>query len=203
MLDFIDPDPGQALLKFALAVLVMVVGIMLWRQLSRRVRRHGGGTVAAIVTGAGIVALLASLYPDLIPFDIGLIVLIVALVVIYRPDEVVKLTGGPRVEWRALREGRDLQHLVTKRSNPSLAKLNPEIRDRLKALATLEAPSTAEYLDLLRETLFADPKAPETEEKLALLAEADAALVAILGGQPIRERGRAAREREDGPTEAG
>lgn len=194
MLDFIDPDPGQALLKFALAVLVVVVGIMLWRQLSRRVRRHGGGTLAATVTGAGIVALLASLYPDLIPFDIGLIVLIVALVVIYRPDQVVKLTGGPGMEWRALREGRELQHLVTKRANPSLAKLNPEIRDRFKALGALESPSTIEYLDLLRETVFADPEAPEIEEKRALLAEADEALVAILGGQPISGRGRAAEQ---------
>jgi hypothetical protein len=35
------------------------------------------------------------------------------------------------------------------------------------------------------------------------LGEADAALVAILGGQPISGRGRAARESERGPTNDG
>lgn len=203
MLDFIDPDPGQALLKIVLTLAVVALGVMLWLKLSQRVRRHGGRPMATIVTGIGIAALLVALIPELIPFDIGLIVLIVALLVIYRPDEVVKATGGPRLEWRALREGRELRQMVAKRGNPALANLNPEIRDRFKTLAKIEAPSTAEYIGLLRETLFADPVAPGIEGKLARLAEADAALVAILGGQPISGRGRAARESERGPTDAG
>ena len=203
MFDFIDPDPGQALLKIVLTVAVVVLGIMLWLKLSQRVRRHGGRPMATIVTGIGIAALLVALIPELIPFDIGLIVLIVALLVIYRPDEVVKATGGPRMEWRALREGRQLQQLVAKRGNPALARLNPDIRDRFKALGTLETPSTAEYVGLLRETLFADPAAPGIDEQLARLAEADAALVTVLGGQPMSGRGRAARESERGPTDAG
>ncbi|MDP2349888.1 MAG: hypothetical protein Q8M74_01875 [Chloroflexota bacterium] len=203
MLDFIDPDPGQALLKIVLTGVVVVLGVMLWLKLSQRVRRHGGRPMATIVTGVGIAALLVALIPELIPFDIGLIVLIAALLVIYRPDEVVKATGGPRMEWRALRQGRELQRLVARRGNPALARMNPEIRDRFKALATLEAPSTAEYLGLLRETLFTDPEAPETASRRARLAEADAALVAILGGQPMSGRGRAARESERGPTDAG
>jgi hypothetical protein len=203
MLDFIDPDPGQALLKIVLTVAVVVLGIMLWLKLSQRVRRHGGRPMATIVTGVGIGALLVALIPGFIPFDIGLIVLIVALLVIYRPDEVVKATGGPRMEWRALREGRELRRLVAQRGNPALAKLNPEIRDRFKALGAVEAPSTAEYVGLLRETLFADPAAPGIEGKLARLGEADAALVASLGGQPISGRRRAARESERGPTDAG
>lgn len=203
MLDFIDPDPGQALLKIVLTVVVVVLGIMLWLKLSQRVRRHGGKPMATIVTGVGIAALLVALIPGLIPFDIGLIVLIVALLVIYRPDEVVKATGGPRMEWRALREGRELRQLVAQRGNPALARMNPEIRDRFKALGTVEAPSTAEYVGLLRETLFADPAAPGVEGKLTRLGEADAALVAILGGQPMSGRGRAARESEHGPTDVG
>jgi hypothetical protein len=202
MLDLIDPDPGQALLKIALAVVVVGVGILLWFRLSARVRRHGGGARASALLGVAIVALLVSLYPELLPFDIGLVVLIVALVVIYRPDEVVKMTGGPRVEWRALREGRELQQLVARRGNPSLAKRNPEIKDRFEALEALEAPSTAAYLGLLKDTLFADAAAPGMDEKLAHLAEADAALVAVLGGQPLSGRGRAAREREEPPADA-
>jgi hypothetical protein len=202
MLDFIDPDPGQAMFKIALAVVVVIVGVMLWVRLSLRVRRHGGGTLARAVTGAGVVALLLALYPELIPFDIGIMVLIMALVVIYRPEQVVKSTGGPRIEWRALREGRELQQLVARRGNPSLAKRNPEIHDRFKALGSLEAPSTAEYLGLLRETLFADPLAPETAAKRARLAEADAALRDALGAPPIWERELAAREHEEAPAEA-
>lgn len=202
MLDLIDPDPGQALLKIALTVAVVVVGIMLWLKLSQRVRRHGGATLATIVTGVGIVALLVALYPQLIPFDIGLIVLIFALIVIYRPDQVVKATGGPRIEWRALREGRELQLLVARRGNPSLARRNPEIHDRFEALGTLEAPATAEYIGLLRETLFADPEAPETEDRQARLAEADAALRVVLGEPPVWERELAARERNEAPAEA-
>ncbi len=203
MLDFIDPDPGQALLKIVLTAAVVALGVMLWIKLSQRVRRHGGRPLASIVTGVGIAALLLALIPELIPFDMGLIVLIVALLVIYRPDEVVKATGGPRMEWRALREGRALRQLVAQRGNPALARLNPGIRDRFKALGTLQTPSTAEYIGLLRETLFVDPAAPGIEEKLARLGEADAALVAILGGQPMSGRGRAARESERGPTDAG
>lgn len=203
MLDFIDPDPGQALLKIVLTAAVVALGVMLWIKLSQRVRRHGGRPLASIVTGVGIAALLLALIPELIPFDMGLIVLIVALLVIYRPDEVVKATGGPRMEWRALREGRALRQLVAQRGNPPLARLNPGIRDRFKALGTLQTPSTAEYIGLLRETLFVDPAAPGIEEKLARLGEADAALVAILGGQPMSGRGRAARESERGPTDAG
>ena len=61
MLDLIDPDPGQALLTIVLAIAVVVVGIMLWLKLSQRVWRHGGTTLATIVTGVGIVALLVAL----------------------------------------------------------------------------------------------------------------------------------------------
>jgi hypothetical protein len=197
MLDFIDPDPVQAVLRIGLIVAIVLVGIFLWTRVSRRVRRHGGGTLALILTAVAIVGLLASLYPDLIPFDIGLMVLILSLVTIYRPEEVVRVTRGPRIEWRALREGRELQQLVARRGNPLLAKLNPEIRDRFEALGTFEAPVTAAYIGMLRETLFADPAAADTDEKRARLAVEDASLRARLGAPPIWEAELAERSRAE------
>ena len=41
MLDFIDPDPTQALLKIALGVGLIVLGVGLRFQLQLRSRRHG------------------------------------------------------------------------------------------------------------------------------------------------------------------
>lgn len=188
MLDFIDPDPLQALLKIAGAVAVVAMAIVLWFQLLHRSRRFGGGPVAAAVMAAAVVALLVAIAPNLIPFDIGIFVLMLSLLAIYRPEQVVKLTGGPSLPYRALREGRELQLLVRERGGWSVARRNEEVMARVEGLAAFEGPDTARYVALLRETVVADPEAPGIAEKAAELAEADAELRASLKARPMFER---------------
>jgi hypothetical protein len=187
MLDFIDPDPGQALLKIALSVGLIALGVALWFQLQHRSRRYGGGKLAAVVMALAVAGLLVAI-SNTMPMDIGIFVLLFSLLAIYRPEQVVKVTGGPSLEWRALREGRELQLLVKERGGPSLAKRNPEVQERFEALAALEGPGTGAYIALLRQTLLEDPEAPGMDEKLAELAEADAALRAAIGVRPTWER---------------
>ena len=55
---------------------------------------------------AAVVALLVAITPNLLPFEIGLFVLILGLMAIYRPEQVVKATGGPSLQYRALHQGR-------------------------------------------------------------------------------------------------
>ncbi len=186
MLDFIDPDPTQALLKIALGVGLIVLGVGLWFQLQLRSRRYGGGNVAAAVMAVAVVGLLIAI-SNALPMDIGIFFLLFSLFAIYRPEQVVKATGGARLEWRALREGRELQLLVRERGGPSLAKRNPEVQERFEALAALEGPGTEAYIGLLRDTLLEDPDAPGVDAKLAELAEADSALRAAIGVRPTWE----------------
>lgn len=195
MLDAIDPDPQQALLKIVLAVVVVGGGILVWTRLAGRIRRLGGGRAAEAVVGVAVAVLLAALYPELLPFDLGLLLLIAALILIYRPEQVIRMTGGPRPEWLVLREGRELALLVRERGGPEAAARDPEVHERLAALDALERPSTAEYLRLVRATLLADPAAPGQAEVRARLAEADAALRASLGARPAWERELEARAR--------
>jgi hypothetical protein len=201
MPSLLGPDPAQAALKLVLAVVVVAMGIGLWFQLMHRVRRFGGGWMAGAVEAAAVVGLLSSLVPNLIPNDIGLFVLIASLAAIYRPEQVVKATRGPRIEWRALREGRELQVLVGERGGPELAARNPEITDRFEALPGLVAPATARYIGLLQETLLADPAAPGLAEKLEDLAAADAELRALLRDRPSWEKELEARARGEAPAE--
>jgi hypothetical protein len=201
MSSLLGPDPAQAALKLVLAVVVVAMGIGLWFQLMHRVRRFGGGRAAGAVEAAAVVGLLTSLVPSLVPFDVGLFVLIGSLAAIYRPEQVVKATRGPRVEWRALREGRELQVLVQERGGPALAARNPEITDRIEALDAVAAPTTARYVGLLRETLLADPAAPGVAGKLEDLAAADAELRALLQDRPSWEKDLEARARGEAPAE--
>jgi hypothetical protein len=193
MLDFIDPDPLQALLKIAGAVAVVVMAVVLWFQLLHRSRRFGGGPIAAAIMAAAVVALLVAIAPNLMPFDIGIFVLILSLMAIYRPDQVVKLTGGPSLAYRALHEGRELQLLVRERGGWSVARRNEEVMARVEGLAAFEGPGTERYISLLRETVVADPEAPGIAEKAADLAEADAELRASLKARPMFERDLAKR----------
>jgi hypothetical protein len=201
MLDFIDPDPGQALLKIAVGLLVVVLSVLLWRELQHRSRRSGGGNLAAAAMAAAVVGLMVAI-SNALPMEIGIVVLFLSLFAIYRPEQVVKVTGGPRLEWRALREGRELQLLVKERGGPSLAKRNPEVQERFEALSSLEGPGTERYIGLLRETLLADPAAPGMEAKLAELAEADAALRVAIGARPNWEKELERRAAEGAPAEA-
>ena len=187
MLDFINPDPGQALLMIAAAIGMTVMGVLLWIQLQRRARRFGGGRLAAAAMALAVVGLLVSITNEL-PMEIGFVVLLLSLFAIYRPEQVVKATGGPSLAWRALREGREIQLLVKERGGPSLAKRNPEVQERFEALSALDGPATSAYIGLLRATLLEDPAAPGKDAKLAELAEADAALMATIGARPMWEK---------------
>lgn len=193
MLDLIDPDPLQALLKIAGAVAVVAMAIVLWFQLLHRSRRFGGGTIAAAIMAAAVVALLVAIAPNLLPFDIGIFVLILSLMAIYRPDQVVKLTGGPSLAYRALREGRELQLLVRERGGWSVARRNEEVMARVEGLGAFEGAETERYIALLRATVVADPEAPGVAAQLAELADADAELRASLKARPMFERDLAKR----------
>ncbi len=201
MLDFIDPDPMGALLKIGLAIGVVVLVVVLWFQLLHRSRRFGGGTLAAVTMLAAVVALLVAITPNLLPFEIGLMVLLLGLLAIYRPEQVVKITGGPSLRYRALREGRELRLLVRERGGWSVAGRNEEVQERVAELTAFEGPGTKRYIELVRETLFADPAAPGVADRLEELAEADAELRELLRARPMFERELAKRAAAlDGPA---
>ncbi len=188
MLDFINPDPLQALLLILGAVGIVALSVLLWIQLQHRSRRYGGGNIAAALMAAAIVGLLVAISPNFLPFDIGIFILILSLMVIYRPDQVIKVTGGPSLRYRALREGRELQMLVREHGGWSVAGRNEEVAERIAGLAAFEGPGTERYIGLVRETLLADPEASGEAERLAELAEADAELRASLKARPMFER---------------
>jgi len=201
MLDWIDPDPADALIKIVGAIAIVGLGIAVWFQLNIRVRANGGGVRAGIVVGVGIALLLASLIPGLFAFEVGLAVLVGAFVFLYRPDIVVRLTGGPSKEWQALHEGRELAVLVAERGGPREARGDAEIAARIAGLSKLETPTTRDYLSLVRQTLFADPSDPALDSARAQLAAADAALRASLGARPAWERSLERRARGEAPAE--
>lgn len=201
MLDWIDPDPGAALLKIGGAVAIVAMAIAVWFQLDKRTRSHGGGRAAGVVVAVGIALLIASLIPGLFSLELGLLVLVAAFIALYRPDLVVRFTGGPRKEWLALQEGRELAVLVAERGGPRAAKGDAEISARVAGLARLETPATRDYLSLVRQTLFSDPSDTALDAARAQLAEADAALRARLGVRPTWERALERRARGEAPAE--
>lgn len=188
MLDFIDPDPLFALLKIALVVGLVALMIALWFQLMHRSRRYGGGTIAAIVMAAAVVGLLVSIAPNYLPLDIGIFILFACLLAIYRPEQVVKVTGGASLRYRALREGRELALLVREHGGWSVARRNEEVMARVEGLSAFEGPGTERYIGLVRETVAADPAAPGIAAKLAQLEEADVELRAALKAKPMFEK---------------
>jgi hypothetical protein len=193
MLSFTDMDPQHALFLLLGAVGVVLLSVLLWVQLQHRSRRYGGGNLAAALMAAAIVGLLVAISPNFLPFDVGIFILILSLMVIYRPDQVIKYTGGPSLRYRALGEGRELQILVREHGGWSVAGRNEEVAERIAGLAAFEGPGTERYVGLLRETLLADPEAPGVADKLAQLAEADAELRAALKARPMFERDLAKR----------
>lgn len=204
MLSFIDPDPIQALLKIAFAVGVVAAAIVLWFQLLHRSRRFGGGPIAAAVMAIAVIALLVAISPNFVSFDIGLFILFIALAAIYRPDQVVKLTGGSSLQYRALREGRELALLVREHGGWSVARRNEEVMARVEGLDAFVGPGTERYIGLVRETVLADPDAPGIAERLTELEGADAELRAALKAKPMFERELARRAAAlDGPPPDG
>src|SRR3954451_15993671 len=174
MLDWLDPDPVHAIVKIVGTIAIVGMGIAVWFQLDRRTRAHGGGVIAGVLVAAGITMLVLSLIPGLFSFEIGITVLFLAFVFLYRPDVVVRASGGPRKEWRALREGRELAVLVAERGGPRAARSDAEIQTRLAGLRRYETPATREYLSLVRQTVFSDPTDPALDKARAQLAAADA-----------------------------
>ncbi len=201
MLSDIDSNPAMAILWIALGIGLIALSVGLWFQLQHRSRRHGGGNVAAAVMALAVLALLVAIAPSFLPIDIGIFLLIFALMAIYRPDQVVKATGGARIEWRALRDGRELQLLVKEHGGPSLARQNVEVQERYEALSSVEGPTTEVYIGLLRDTVLENPAAPGMDEKLAELADADAALRAAIGARPTWEKELERRAAEGTPAE--
>lgn len=201
MLDWVSADPGRAAIMVVAAIAIIGLAIKVWFELYIRVRRNGGGPVAGAVTGVGLALLIIALVPGLLDFQTGLIVLIAAFVVLYRPELVVRLTGGPRKEWAALREGRELAVLVAERGGPRAAAAVPEITARVAGLDAFEAPSTSRYLALVRRTVLADPDDESLAAARADLAEADAELRAAIGVRPTWEKGLEARARGEAPAE--
>ncbi len=188
MLDFIDPNPLLALLKIAMVVGLVALMIALWFQLMHRSRRYGGGTIAAIVMAAAVVGLLVAIAPNVLALDIGIFVLFACLLAIYRPEQVVKVTGGASLRYRALREGRELALLVREHGGWSVARRNEEVLARIEGLAAFEGPGTERYIGLVRETVLADPEAPGMAAKLEELAAADAELREALKAKPMFEK---------------
>ena len=201
MLDWITADPGGAIIKVIGAVAIVGVGIALWTQLDKRTRAYGGGVLAGAAVAVGIALLIVSLIPGLFSFEFGIMVLVAAFFALYRPDVVVKATGGPRKEWDALREGRELGVLVWERGGPRAARSDAEIQARLAGLSKFETPATREYLSLVRQTLFSDPSDPALDSARAQLAAADAALRESLRVRPTWERSLERRARGEAPVE--
>lgn len=188
MFDGLTLDPEQLLIATGVGIAAVVLFYFLWGELRHRARRYGGDDRAAAIMLGAVAVLLVTLWPNLFPMEIGLMVLVVALGSIYRPDVVVKALGGPNIRWRALHEGRELQVLVAERGGPAAAAGDTEISERIASLSDLESPHTREYLDLLRQVLLADPEAPGVSLQRARLVEADAALRTSLGARPTWER---------------
>jgi len=210
MLSFIDPDPLRAaILLIAMAAGAVVLSVLLWRALLHRSRRFGGGVPAAAVMAVSALVLLVAITPDLLPFEVALPLMLLSLAAILRPGQVVAITGGPSLTWRALREGAELQRLVFEAGGPAEAGEVPEIRERVQGLESFEGPATAEYVGLLRETLLADPERADAADravqaaKLERLATVQGELRASLGARPVWERELERRAAAGGPADGG
>ncbi len=197
----LEANPLLAVVWVGMVIGLVALCILLWTQLQQRSRRYGGGKRAAIVMALAVVGLLVAIAPDFLPMDIGIFLLVLSVVAIYKPEQVIKATGGARIEWRALRDGRELQLLVKEHGGPLYARQNAEVQERFEALSSVEGPETEVYIGLLRETLLEDPDAPGLDAKLAGLAEADAALRETIGARPTWEKELERRAAAGAPVE--
>jgi hypothetical protein len=177
----------------AVVVLAIVGGLAIGYLVVGRVRRHGGRLVAMVAAGAGCAALMTTIIPGLLPSDFTLVVGLIGLIVVIRPVELIRGTGGPRVEWEALRRGRELQVLVAEAGGPRQARREPTITDGLASLDVVAGPATDEYIRLVRATLLADRADQAAAADRERLVAADAALRASLGFAPSFEAELAAR----------
>lgn len=165
---------------------VLGIGLVAWllpRQV-RTTRRLGGRLIAMGAVAAAVVLLGLSLQPAILPDNSGLLLTIMGVFIAFRPDSIVRLTGGPRPEWQALAEGTALQRAVARLGDRGSAADDPAIRAGLERLQAAGDPTTARYIELLEATLFSDPDGPAMAERLAALAVEEAALRGAVGPQP-------------------
>jgi hypothetical protein len=191
----LSDDPTFRLLA-DVAFAAIGIGFAAWllpRQL-RQVRQLGGRQSARAVVAVAIVALVVSLQPELLDVTSSLALTILAVLVIFRTADVVRLTGGPSVEWRALAEGIRLQRLVAVHPDRRAAQHLPDVRASLAALGAVESASTARYIELIRATIFADPEGPGMADRFAALAVEESMLRRIVGSAPAFEGGLVAIE---------
>jgi hypothetical protein len=204
----IPDDPSVLLSDIALAILG--IGLVAWllpRQL-RRARQYGGRPVSLAVVAVGIVVLAISLQPELFDINTSLTLTIIGLVIALQPEAVVRMTGGPSLEWRALAEGTKLQRMVAVHADRRTARHLPDVRARLAALATAESSTTARYIELIGATIFADPESPGMADRFAALAVEEAKLRKVVGPKPsfdgglvaVEESPVRARESQEQPT---
>jgi hypothetical protein len=184
-----SPDTSTLVAELAIAVLAICLVVWLLPRQLRRTRQLGGRAPALFVVGGAVVLLGLSLPPELFPGQTGLLLTIIGVFIAFQPASIVRLTGGPRVEWQALAEGTSLQRAVARHGDRRAAQHDPDIRAGLARLAAAEAPSTARYIELLRTTLFADPDGPGMADRFAALAVEEANLRRVIGPRPAFEGG--------------
>jgi hypothetical protein len=184
-----NADPLRLLADIAFVGVGIGMAAWLVPRQRRQVRRHGGRRTAEVVTTAAIGALIVAIQPDLVSAEVSLVLAIAAVGVAFAPAQVVRLTGGPRVEWQVLAEGTALQRMVARRRSAKVAQHYPDVRQTLSRLAALETPTTARYIEVLRATVFADPDDPATPDLRAELAFEEAQLRRVVGSGPAFEGG--------------
>jgi hypothetical protein len=187
MLDRLTSDP----LLVILAVAATGMAIAVWFQLRRRMQSYGGGTLASIAVGVALVAILVSISGLAIPIEYGLPILILGLVIVYRPDLTVRYTGGARKDWALLR---DLRALDQERAELGA----DEVASRVAALERYRSPATAELLDLVLDAERADPDDPSLPATRTRIAELRASMRAALPVRPSWEPRRSELARDAG-----
>ncbi len=198
----LSDDTARLLADVALAVIGIALAAWLIPRQLRVVGQLGGRPVARAVVVAAVVLLALSLQPELFGVENGLLLTILALFLVFRPEAVVQLSGGPSVEWRALAEGMQLQRLVAVHTDRRSAQHLPDVRAHLAALAAADSPATSRYIELIQATIFADPESPGMADRYAALAVEESRLRKLVGPRPAFDGGLVAVEEARPPRHA-
>jgi hypothetical protein len=205
-----DPTLNSPAVLIALAAIGLgIVALLLPRQL-KRAKQYGARPNALMVVGAAVLLIGLSFQPEIVGVENGLILTIVGVVIAFRPEAVIGLTGGPRPEWLALAEGIALQRMVATHHDRQAAQHDEAVREGLARLATAASPATDRYIELLQATLFQDPEGSGMADRFAALAVEEANLRKVIGPRPafegglvdVEEVGSAVGTADDGATGA-
>jgi len=188
MLTWLDPDPTRALVDAICLVLGVGLGVWLVPRQARLARQYGGRLVAVGITVIGTLCLLASLQPALVTTNSSVMLLIIGLAIAFRPEAIVRITGGPTPAWAALKAGTELQALLAEWPDREAARRNPGVVEALAALDAARDATTTAYVDAVCETAFSDAAAGGAGLSSAALAAAEARLRRSLWGRPSFER---------------